>query len=97
MQFTIGAQVKDLLEIETLDAMLRRTGMGIECHQGLGETALEIRSALGMQGGWPTAGFAISFFRVLQIDVATWAEEAGRYVGQNDMRHWTARVRLGGW
>ena len=43
------------------------------------------------------AGLGISFFHVLQIDVATWAEEAGRYVGQNDMRHWTARVRFGGW
>jgi len=63
----------------------------------LGGTALEIRSALGLQSGWPTAGLGISFFRVLQIDVATWAEEAGRYVGQNDMRHWTARVRFGGW
>jgi len=97
MQFTIGAQVNDILEINTPDAMLRRTGMGIECRQGFGGTALEIRSALGIQSGWPTAGLGISFFRVLQIDVATWAEEAGRYVGQNDMRHWTARVRFGGW
>jgi hypothetical protein len=97
MQFTIGVQVEDILQIESRDAMLRRTGMGIECRQGLGGTALEFRSSLGIQSGWPTAGLGVSFFHVLQIDVATWAEEVGRYIGQNDMRHWTARVRFGGW
>lgn len=95
MQFLIGAQVDDIVGIDSKDAFLRRTRAGFECQQGFLGKVLETRASAGVQGGWLSAGLGLTLFNTFQFDMATWAEEAGRYVGQKENRHWVLRIRLG--
>lgn len=93
-QLRLGAQLNDVLGIRGTDPFLRRLGLGMEMEQGLGHI-LAFRGSLGVHSGWPTAGVGLMIFRWIRLDLATWAEETGRYVGQKAERNWDVRFRLG--
>lgn len=57
--------------------------------------ALKGRLAVGFKGGYPTAGLGLELLRILEVEVATWAEERGYYLGQLPNRFYMGQVRIG--
>jgi hypothetical protein len=57
--------------------------------------ALNLRFAVGLLGGYPTADIGLDALRYLRVDIATWAQEAGWYTGQLPDRKWSLKLALG--
>lgn len=56
---------------------------------------LKVRGSLGFKGGYPTAGIAVEALRFAEIELTTWAEEAGYYTGAEENRFWVVQLSLG--
>jgi len=57
--------------------------------------ALKARIGAGFRGGYYTASAALEVLRVVELEVATWAEETGYYTGQQEKRFYMVQVGLG--
>lgn len=57
--------------------------------------ALKIRLAGGFKGGYPSAGVSLELLRILEVELATWADEQGYYTGQAPYRTYMGQVRIG--
>lgn len=57
--------------------------------------ALKVRLGGGFKGGYPTGSAALEVLRVVEFEVATWAEESGYYTGQQEDRYYMAQVSIG--
>lgn len=56
---------------------------------------LKVRGGVGFKGGYPTAGAAIEVLRIAEVEVCTWAEEAGYFTGAEENRYWIAQLSFG--
>ncbi|OGK08016.1 MAG: hypothetical protein A2W80_15660 [Candidatus Riflebacteria bacterium GWC2_50_8] len=63
-----------------------RLGMQVELAEGL-------HLLCGMRGGYPTAGFALSWY-ALRLQAATYGEELGQRPGEKEDRRYTASINL---
>jgi hypothetical protein len=62
---------------------------------GSNARALAGRLALGLQGGYWTAGGTLEVLRVLSFSAGSWAEEAGYFTGQEEKRYWVVEFGMG--
>ncbi|HSQ42377.1 MAG TPA: hypothetical protein VLM37_08880 [Fibrobacteraceae bacterium] len=56
---------------------------------------LKVRAGIGLKGGYPTAGLAVEALRFVELEVCTWAEEAGYFTGEDENRFWVLQLSLG--
>lgn len=57
--------------------------------------ALKARTGAGFKGGYWTASGALEVMRVLEVEIASWAEEGGYYTGQKEDRSYMLQVSIG--
>ena len=57
--------------------------------------ALKVRLAGGFKGGYPSGGVSLEVLRLVEVELATWAEEKGYYTGQAPYRIYMGQVRVG--
>ena len=57
--------------------------------------ALSLRLSGGFRGGYPSAGLGLEVLRFFTLELATWAEELGYYIGQDEERVYMAQISLG--
>jgi hypothetical protein len=94
---------EDALNNERNYKPLSHLNMGMEVEQtllawpGLNNEirALKVRLAGGFKGGYPSGGVGLELMRVVELELATWAEEKGYYTGQAPYRVYMGQVRVG--
>jgi hypothetical protein len=57
--------------------------------------ALTVRGAFGFKGGYWSMGLGTEIARVVQLDIATWAEEGGYFTGQEENRYLVLQFSFG--
>jgi hypothetical protein len=71
-----------------------KINLGAEVEQHLWRF-FSVRLAGGAKGGYWSAGTGLSFFQVVHIEAASWAEEAGVYTGHIENRYYAVRLGVG--
>lgn len=74
---------------------LSKINMGAEWEQVLIPWVLKGRLAMGMKGGYLTAGLGGTLFTIFHYEAATWAEEGGYYTGQLEERYYVMKFGVG--
>jgi hypothetical protein len=74
---------------------INKINMGAEWEQTLIPWVLKGRLAVGMKGGYPTAGLGGTLFTIFHYEAATWAEEGGYYTGQLEERYYVMKFGVG--
>jgi hypothetical protein len=88
----VGTQWRDALDAD--GPALGHLDVSAQVRQNLAPSGIEIRSSVGLRGGWPCGGLGLSLGPV-HLDVASWAEDLDRVLGRTPLRHWDARIQLG--
>lgn len=86
---------EDVLNNERNYKPVNKVNMGAEWEQTLIPWVLKGRLALGMKGGYPTAGLGGTLMTVFHYEFATWAEEGGYYTGQIEDRYYVMKFGVG--
>jgi hypothetical protein len=87
--------LEDVLNNDRNYKPLNKINMGAEWEQTLIPWVLKGRLAVGMKGGYPTAGLGGTLMTVFHYEFATWAEEAGYYTGQIEDRYYVMKFGVG--
>ena len=87
--------LEDLLDNDRNYKPLNKVNMGAEWEQTLIPWVLKGRLALGLKGGYPTAGLGGTLMTVFHYEFATWAEEGGYYTGQIEDRYYVMKFGVG--
>jgi hypothetical protein len=90
-----ACDLEDLLNNDRNYKPLNKVNFGAEWEQTLIPWVLKGRLALGVKGGYPTAGLGGDLFTVFHYEFATWAEEAGYYTGQLEDRYYVMNFGIG--
>ncbi|HLP40101.1 MAG TPA: hypothetical protein VK465_01225 [Fibrobacteria bacterium] len=94
-KINFAMDLEDLLNNERNYKPLSKVNMGAEWEQTLIPWVLKGRLALGMKGGYPTAGLGGTLMTVFHYEFATWAEEGGYYTGQIEDRYYVMKFGVG--
>ncbi len=87
--------LEDLFNAEKNYKPLNKVNFGAEWEQTLIPWILKGRLAVGVKGGYPTAGLGGNLFTVFSYEFATWAEEEGYYTGQEENRYYVMKFGIG--
>lgn len=93
----------DALDSDKNYKVMNHFNFGIEAEQvllawpGLNNQlrVLSARVAGGFKGGYPSAGASLEVLHLLTLEFATWAEERGYYVGQDEERIYMGQLSIG--
>lgn len=98
----LAVDYEDMLNSERNYKPLSKLNMGMEVEQVLLAIPnvqwlrfLKVRGGVGFKGGYPSAGIAVEALRVLEVEFATWGEEAGYSTGAEENRFWVLQLSLG--
>lgn len=102
-KFNIAVDFEDALNNDRNYKPLSHLNLGMEVEQtllawpGLNNEirALKVRLAGGFKGGYPSGGVSLEVLRLVEVELATWAEEKGYYTGQAPYRIYMGQVRVG--
>jgi hypothetical protein len=86
---------EDLLGNERNYKPLSKVNFGAEWEQTLIPWVLSGRLAMGVKGGYLSAGLGGKLLTVLHYEFATWAEEGGYYTGQIEERYYVMKFGVG--
>jgi hypothetical protein len=90
----IAIDYEDLLNDERNYKPLSKLNFGAEVEQ-YGWHVLSARLAGGFKGGYWSAGAGLSFFDLVHLEAATWADEKGYYTGQVEDRLYAVNIAIG--
>jgi hypothetical protein len=94
-KINFAMDLEDVLNGDRNYKPLNKINMGAEWEQTLIPWVLKGRLALGVKGGYPTAGLGGTLMTVFHYEFATWAEEAGYYTGQVEDRYYVMKFGVG--
>ncbi len=87
--------LEDLLDADRNYKPLSKINVGAEWEQTLIPWVLRGRLAVGLKGGYMTAGLGGTLFSIFTYEFATWADEAGYYTGQIEDRYYVMKFGVG--
>jgi hypothetical protein len=94
-KINFALDLEDVLNNDRNYKPLNKINCGAEWEQTLIPWVLKGRLAVGVKGGYPTAGLGGSLFTVFHYELATWADEAGYYTGQLEDRYYVMKFGVG--
>jgi hypothetical protein len=94
-KINFAMDLEDVLDNDRNYKPLNKVNMGAEWEQTLIPWVLKGRLALGLKGGYPTAGLGGTLMTVFHYEFATWAEEGGYYTGQIEDRYYVMKFGVG--
>ncbi len=102
-KMNIAMDFEDALNDERNYKVLSHLNFGMELEQvllawpGVNNTyrALKLRLAGGFKGGYPSFGAAVEVLRFFEIEFASWGEERGYYIGQEENRYYMLQLAIG--
>lgn len=102
-KFNIACDFADALNSDKNYKVMNHFNFGFEAEQvllawpGLNNQLriLSGRIAAGFKGGYPSAGLSIEALHVVTLEFATWAEERGYYIGQDEERIYMGQLSIG--
>lgn len=94
-KINLAADLEDLLNADRNYKPLNKVNVGAEWEQTLIPWVLKGRLAVGLKGGYYTAGLGGNLFTVFHYEFATWAEEGGYYTGQVEDRYYVMKFGVG--
>lgn len=94
-KINMAMDLEDVLNSDRNYKPLNKVNVGAEWEQTLIPWVLKGRLAVGMKGGYPTAGLGGTLMTVFHYEFATWAEESGYYTGQIEDRYYVMKFGVG--
>ncbi len=104
-KFNIACDLEDIINSDKGYKPANKINVGLEIEQvliaipsvtlGSNWRLLKARIAGGFKGGYWTAGLGIEVLRFLEVNVASWADEAGYFTGQKEDRKYAVELTLG--
>lgn len=93
-KINFAMSLDELLDDENGYKPLSKIGMGMEWTQTVIPYVLSGRLAVGLKGGYPTAGIQGELFRFLHCEALTYSDELGSSTGAIEQRYWL--LKFGG-
>jgi hypothetical protein len=94
-KINFAADFEDIFNADRSYKPLNKINFGAEWEQVLIPWVLRGRLAMGVKGGYMTAGLGGSLLTVFHYEFATWAEEGGYYTGQIEDRYYVMKFGVG--
>jgi len=91
-RLSLGAGFRDLLD--TRMPLLGRFDLGVKVRHNLSPRGTELRTGVGLRGGWPTADLGLTLGPAL-LDVSVWTRDLDPVLGQTPLQFWDLRLQLG--
>lgn len=89
---SVGMGFRDLLDSES--PLLGRFDLGASVRHNLSPRGTELRTGVGLRGGWPTADLGLTLGPVL-LDASVWTRDLDAVLGQSPQEFWDFRMQLG--
>lgn len=102
-KMNIALDYADCLNQDRTENPLAHVNFGLEFEQVLlawpgynnAYRALKLSLAGGFKGGYPTFGVGVEVLRFFDIKLASWGEERGYYLGQDEIRYYMLEFSIG--